>query len=844
MKIGEIRISLFLGYFLLALFLTIIGLFVYVGAQKIGDDISEFHSASLIKNQLVFDFRKSQHLIQIAVQKHLYEKKVSEKKELEKFIDKEFDKNTRRMERLFRFSSDKKEIDLLNSLVQSRAYYQKERTKLLALSLKNSDSAFKFNIQSQLPAYLIFHAALDSLSMEVFDSVNSDAINTKHSIHSFSRIINGLILLALIGILLIGRMVWFSEKKLRLRNIELQKSEERFKELLNAVPDAIVGVNNDGNIVYANQNASILFGYSLNEFLGNKVEMLVPTKDQASHPSKRISYQHNPVNRKMGDTDYELFGRKKDDSEFPCEISLNSIDTDSGLLVLSTIRDITDRRAIEKALQQSEAFNKGVLSSLEAHIAVMDATGKIISINSAWSKAAIDNHRAVLERTPVGDNLINEYIIETSEGSEYAAQALSGIRSVFSKELVSYELAYPCFVDDKDCWFLLKVMNFESNEPMVVMSHVDITEIKKVSREIEKSERKFYDLFESMQDGVYKSTQSGRFVEVNTAMVSMLGYKSKEELLSVNIKSDLYFNESEREEAINQRLKSGSEVFRLKRKDGSEIWVEDKGKLVLDSSKNIVFHEGVLRDITERKRAEDLLDAKNIELEKTNAELDKFVYSTSHDLRSPLTSILGLIGFIEEDTKEPETLEHARMIKARIERLDSFITNILNYSRNNRLEVSPSKIDFNLLINQTIESLKHIEPSNKVRFNILVEEEFDFYSDQIRITTVLENLIGNALKYYSPEVENPIISIKVKTTFSNASIVIEDNGIGIADEHLGKVFDMFFRVSGSTPGSGLGLYLVSEIIVKLGGSIDVQSKLNSGTKFMITLLNFKKDELT
>ena len=261
--------------------------------------------------------------------------------------------------------------------------------------------------------------------------------------------------------------------------------------------------------------------------------------------------------------------------------------------------------------------------------------------------------------------------------------------------------------------------------------------------------------------------------------------------------------------------------------------------LLAEAANDISFALEVMDKERERELADHRLEQQNKELVKINSELDRFVYSTSHDLRSPLTSVLGLVGFIEEESQEPDTIKHAQMIRSRIKRLDNFITNILNYSRNNRLDIIPAPIHFKELVNQVVENLQHIDAAQLIDFRIDVEDDVIFNSDISRVTTVFENLISNSIKYYNPKETQPYVYIHIRTTKQHAEILIEDNGIGIEEIHQPKIFGMFYRVTGSVPGSGLGLYLVKEIIDKLDGVITLQSQLNKGTKFSITLNNLK-----
>jgi len=153
------------------------------------------------------------------------------------------------------------------------------------------------------------------------------------------------------------------------------------------------------------------------------------------------------------------------------------------------------------------------------------------------------------------------------------------------------------------------------------------------------------------------------------------------------------------------------------------------------------------------------------------------------------------------------------------------------------LNITAEPVNFLDLIQQTIAGFKGIEQANHVQFNIDVAPGILFYSDAKRISTIFENLIGNSIKYSREGADDARICIQVALENNLAKITIKDNGIGIAEEHQHKIFEMFYRISGHLPGSGLGLYLVKEIVEKLSGKIHLESKLHEGTTFTIVLAN-------
>ena len=229
----------------------------------------------------------------------------------------------------------------------------------------------------------------------------------------------------------------------------------------------------------------------------------------------------------------------------------------------------------------------------------------------------------------------------------------------------------------------------------------------------------------------------------------------------------------------------------------------------------------------------------NEELKKSNKELDRFVYSVSHDLRAPLSSMLGVVGLCEMGTLDPFMHKNVTLLKSSIKKLDGFIMDILDYSRNSRSEVAHQEIHFKDILTDISNNLKFmgIDDQRKVDIRTTIGNGIAFYSDKNRISIILNNLISNGIRYQNPQVSNPFVEIVVNVTDSGADILIKDNGIGIDNEDCEKVFNMFFRVSNKSIGSGLGLYIVKETAEKLNGTVELRSEFGKGTEFVIHLPN-------
>ncbi len=231
----------------------------------------------------------------------------------------------------------------------------------------------------------------------------------------------------------------------------------------------------------------------------------------------------------------------------------------------------------------------------------------------------------------------------------------------------------------------------------------------------------------------------------------------------------------------------------------------------------------------------------NEELTKLNAELDSLVYRTSHDLRSPVTSILTLVEIIKEEKNEAKRNEYLNMQKNTLFRLDSLITDTLDFAKNKRTELNYEAVDFRELIESALEDHVFSENSESIRRIVEIQQPAIFVTDKTRLDMVIRNLISNALRYHNKEQEHPYLKIVVNATDKQAELLVEDNGQGIDEKHLDHIFTLFYRANKVTTGSGIGLYIVKDAIEKLGGKIKIESHINVGTKFIIALPNYLRE---
>jgi signal transduction histidine kinase len=227
----------------------------------------------------------------------------------------------------------------------------------------------------------------------------------------------------------------------------------------------------------------------------------------------------------------------------------------------------------------------------------------------------------------------------------------------------------------------------------------------------------------------------------------------------------------------------------------------------------------------------------NKELKKLNEELDRFIYSAAHDLKSPLASLDGLVHLAEREINSPEHEHYFRMMTSSVRKLDGFIRDITDYAKNKRQQLRIEKIDLNGMIADILESVKFLPGADHVKVHVAIEGK-DFYTDKTRLDIILKNLISNSFRYM--DFAKPDSFVKIGSTISddNLQITVEDNGIGIGKQHLTRIFDMFYRAVEHSKGTGIGLFLVKESVKMLRGRISVKSVLGERTVFYLTIPNF------
>ena len=383
------------------------------------------------------------------------------------------------------------------------------------------------------------------------------------------------------------------------------------------------------------------------------------------------------------------------------------------------------------------------------------------------------------------------------------------------------------------------------------------------SSNIEKSEKKFRSIFNNSFEGIFQSTIDGKFITVNPALIKLLGYETKEELMDLNIKYDIFKYPEERD-IINKKLKENGEIrnYRLvlKRKDGSDVIVKLNDRLAVNGEDSQIYFEGNIQDISNQVIAEKKRVEVEKELREEKAKSDKlaqeairaneiksqFLANMSHEIRTPMNGIIGYLTLVEQGAfkSKDEMNQFILSAKHSAESLLEIINDILDLSKieSGKMELEERVFDLNNIIDNAISllSIKIKEKGLKILKDIQLNSSFDLIGDPTRIRQIYINLISNAIKF--TDKGEIVIHVQTQKCEGNKMKIysyIQDSGVGIPKDKQITLFKPFSQVDSSYTrkygGTGLGLVICKEYINMMGGDINLESEEGKGSTFKFTL---------
>ncbi len=615
----------------------------------------------------------------------------------------------------------------------------------------------------------------------------------------------------------------------------LAQMEGRYRGLLEAAPDAMVVLNQDGEIVLLNLQAEKQFGYQRDELVGQKVKNIIPegfaerliadgTRSAAAALAQQIR------------TGIELSGRRKDGSAFPIEIMLSPLESAEGILVTAAIRNISVRKDAERHLAQMEGRYRGLLEAAPDAMVVVNQDGEIVLLNVQAEKQ-FGYRRDELVGQKV-KNIIPEGFAERliSDSTRSAADALAqqigtGIELIARRK------------NGSDFPIEIMLSPLESAEGILVTAAIrNISVRKDAERHLAQMEGRYRGLLEAAPDAMVVVNQGGEIVLLNVQAEKQFGYR-RDELVGQKVKNIIPEGFAERliadalrsaEDALAQQIGTGIELTG-RRKNGSDFPIEIMLS-PLESAEGILV-TAAIRDITKRKKAEAHLLQKVEELNRSNEELGQFAYIASHDLQEPLRMVASYTQLLSRrykgklDSDADEFISFAVDGASRMQRL---IRDLLAYSRVGTIEMDLLDTSSEEALQQALINLRGaIEEKGAL---VTHDPLPTVLADETQLIQLFQNLVGNAIKYQNPGVPRVHISAAknggMKWMFS-----VKDNGLGIDPQYFEKIFGVFQRLHKREEfaGTGIGLAICKKIVERHGGSISVESQPGQGSIFRFVL---------
>ncbi|MBX2974689.1 MAG: PAS domain S-box protein [Ignavibacteriaceae bacterium] len=652
------------------------------------------------------------------------------------------------------------------------------------------------------------------------------------------------------------------EDKLIATEEALRVSEENFKILAENIPGVIYLCKNDSqwSMIYLSDKVEQLTGYPKEDFLNNKIgfsELYHPEDKEGVYKSVEEAFLKN----ESFTIEYRIIDRNNV-CKWIEEVGVGVVRGGKIEMIEGVLSDITERRNIQTTLRNSERNYRGLFNSIQQAIYIQNPEGVFLDVNDGALRMYGYLREEMIGKTP-------EFVSAPDKNN--FEEVIDKIRKAFQGEPQEFEF----WGKRKNGEIFPKHVNVYKasyhDEDVIIAIAEDITSRKANEAALIESEERFRNLFNTMPNGFYRSTPEGYFIDANPAFIKMLGYDSLEELRTIHIPTDIYVKAEERDDVIakNPEFISNIESYRLKTKDGRIIWIEDNARYIRDENDNIIYHEGICRDITERmenefeiKRytteleklneellyskslIEENLDARNLlveELEKLNMEKDKFFSIIAHDLRSPFHAFLALTSMMAENISDFSIDELGKISKemhSKANNLFNLLRNLLEWARIQRGSIvfTPSKIVLAKVLQNIIEAVEDNAKLKEITINKVISDNVVISADEKMLNSLFQNLLSNAIKFTNRGGE---VFVKLATLENSVLIEIRDSGIGMSPELLNKLFKLEEKVghegTAGEESTGLGLLLCKDFADFHRGKIWVESEVEKGSTFFVEL---------
>lgn len=504
------------------------------------------------------------------------------------------------------------------------------------------------------------------------------------------------------------------------------------------------------------------------------------------------------------------------------------------------IQDITRYKLSEEKFKQKEERYKTLIDSLPIGICIYQ-NKKMVFINPAAVRLLGATKASDLVEKPIIKMTSPEFIKIFRQKMEKVA--IGETIPSFEEKLIRIDGSV------FDAEIIATHTNYEGSTAVQIIIN-DITERKITEQALKKSEEKFRLLTTNLSDVVWTVNSEGLITYISPSVEQLIGYNADE---VINAKITKFFTTTSALTCLIKLEEAKSTIIQGRKmepckismeaicKDTTTKWTEVSGNAMYDSSENFVGFSGICQNITERRKAEQILQENENKLKELIATKDKFFSIIAHDLRSPFVSILGFLELLQTQYDEFNDSERKKYISLISENADTtlnLLENLLVWAKTQtgRIAYMPVKQKLLPIVNSVNNTLKSSLQLKKITLNILVPDDIEIIADTNMLFTIFQNLISNAIKYSNPGNE---VLFKAQILNKTIEIIVADSGIGIDEHTKNKLFKVDEQISepgtANEKGSGLGLILCKDFIVRHNGSIHVESELGKGSQFIIKL---------
>ncbi len=503
-------------------------------------------------------------------------------------------------------------------------------------------------------------------------------------------------------------------------------------------------------------------------------------------------------------------------------------------------RDVEEQRRTEELKQASEHLAMATLNAISANICVLDHTGVITSVNQAWLEFAEENH--FLQR---GSGLGSNYLTicdAAREQCEYAGAFADGLRAVLRGDVPEFSMEYPCHSPTKQRWFIGRITRFQSGQPVrLVVVHENITARRRAEEELKAISDRLLVATRAAKIGIWEFDPVNNHLIWDDLMFQVFGitrdrfsgaYEAWESTLHPD---DLQRGREEVATALREKNEFDTE-FRILWPDKSIHHIKAMALVQRDEAGQAVNMIGANWDITEQKVAAEELKRAVAELGRSNADLEQFANVASHDLQEPLRAVVGCAELLVQDSAGRLNADDGELLRHIVEgtrRMQTLIRDLLAYSRVGSRGGWLTPTDSNKALAL---ALTNLDTSIRERAAVITHDALPtLVADPTQLSQLLQNLIGNALKFCKDR--RPEIHIGVQPWEGGWQFSVRDNGIGIEPQYRERIFVIFQRLHtrAEYAGTGIGLAICKRIVERHGGRIWVDSEPGHGSTFHFTI---------